>query len=117
MTTTRYPEWLRIYVEQLQLALSRDPKAKSAFHTKLSAYFDGELPHCEGIIPSTFLCLMDRSTIRDTPVQVVDDCNAILRVSCPWPNRTQRALCRSLDSGVFDDFELEIVHGREELPA
>ena len=110
----RYPEWRRIYVERLSLALSRDPEAKSAFHTKLSAYFSGEVPHCRDIIPSTFLCLMDRSTIRDTPAQAEDDSNTISRVSCPWPNRTKKALCSSLYSGIIDGFELEIVHGQEE---
>ena len=114
MMTTRYPEWRRIYVERLSSALSHDQEAKSAFHTKLPAYFDGELPHCKDIIPSTFLCLLDQSTICDTPVQVADDCNTILRVSCPWPKRTKSALCKSLDSGILDGFELEIVHGQEE---
>lgn len=110
----RYPEWRRIYVERLSLALPSDPEAKSAFHTKLSAYFSGEVPHCRDIIPSTFLCLMDKSTIRYIPRQVADDPNTILRVSCSWPNRTKKALCSSLDSGIIDGFELEIVHGQEE---
>ena len=113
--TTRYPEWRSIYVGRLSLTLSRDSEAKSAFDTKLSAYLRGELPHCKDIIASTLLCLLDESTIRDTPVQVIDDCNTILRVSCPWPNRTRKALCRSLDSGILDGFELEIVHGQDEL--
>ena len=36
-----------------------------------------------------------------------------MRVSRPWPGRTKEALRRSLDNGIFDDFELEIVHGLE----
>ena len=80
----------------------------------MSAYFHGELPHCKDIIPSTLLCLLDKSTIPDTLIQVVDYYNVILRVSCPWPDRTEKALCMSLESGTFDDFELEIAHDQEE---
>ena len=107
--TIRYPEWRRIYIERLTPALSRDPEAKLAFQTKLSAYFCGELPHCKDIIISTLLYLLDGSTIHDTGDMLVDDYYTIMRVSCPWPGRTKEALRRSLDNGIFDNFELEIV--------
>ena len=77
----------------------------------LSAYFLGDLPHCKDIITSTLLYLLDKSTIHNIQDRPVDRYNTISRVSCPWPGRTREALRVSLDNGVFDDFELTIVHG------
>ena len=106
--STRYPEWRRFFVERLPLALSRDAEAKLAFRGKLSAYFRGELPHCKEVVTSTLLCLLDTSTASNICNEQVDGSNIVLRVSRPWPSRTEKALRMSLDNGLFDDFEVVI---------
>jgi len=108
MTSTRYPEWRRVFVERLPPILSRDLEAKLAFGEKLSAYFRGELPHCKEVVTSILLRLLDTSTINDIYDKRVDGVNTILRVPHPWPTRTKGALRTSLSNGLFDDFELAI---------
>ena len=105
----RYPEMRRIFIERLKPALSRDSGAKRAFQEKLTAYFCGDLPHCKELITSTLLYLLDRSTIRAIYDRPIGGYNTISRASCAWPGRTREALRASLDSGMFDDFELVIV--------
>ena len=102
MTSTRYPEWRRVFVERLLPALSRDPGAKLVFQKKLSAYFRGDLPHCKEIITSTLLCLLDISIVRTIGREPVDGYNTTLRVSCPWPDRSKKALRTSLSNGAFE---------------
>jgi len=94
----------------LVLTCNRD--AKYAFRDKIFAYFKGNLPHCEGVIVSTLLCLLNDSVIRTTHRgNWVDGSDAIPRVSNPWPEWTKGALFTSLDTGNFDNFELPISGG------
>ena len=106
MASTRSPELRRVFTERLPLALSRSPEAKRAFKGKLFAYFRGELSHCKDLMSSTLLRLMDESTTRTSWCEPLDDHDTIMRVSCPWPDRTKQALRMSLESGIFEDFEL-----------
>jgi len=53
---------------------------------------------------------MDRSTISN-PHKLSGDCNTIRRVSRPWPARTKKALRRSLDEGIFEDFSVMVPPG------
>jgi hypothetical protein len=53
---------------------------------------------------------MDGTTVSG-PRETNDNCNTILRVSRPWPVRTEKALRTSLDTGLFEDFHLMIAPG------
>ena len=105
----RYPELQALYIRQLRSVL-RASASRDAFQKQLSRYFSGEIPHSRDILTSLLQTLMDGTAVSD-PREASDNCNTILRVSCPWPVRTEKALRTSLDTGLFEDFQLVIASG------
>ena len=106
----RYPELQSLYIKRLRLHQSSS-FVPNPFHTHLSRYFSGELPHSKDILTSLLQSLMDGPTPGNPRCEPSDECNTILRVSPPWPARTKKALCMSLDEGIFEDFHLTIPPG------
>jgi len=107
---SRYPELQSLYIKQLRLHQSHT-LAPDAFQSHLSRYFSGELPHSRDILTSLLQSLMDGPTPGDPRCDLSGDCNAILRVSPPWPIGTKQVLCMSLDKGIFEDSHLTILPG------
>ena len=108
MAFTRYPEWNNFYVERLSIALASEWDANRSFRKKLSAYFEGELPYCKEIIPSTLMCLLSNSAGHKTRHGNCLDPRVIPRVSYKWPGWAEEAVRASLDTGIFDGFKLSV---------
>jgi len=102
--TYRYPEFQGLYVVRLRSVLSSPFESKLPFQNQLRRYFLGELPHSKDFLKSSLQNLMVGTTATDLRCEPSGDCNAILRVSHPWPARTKNALRVSLDKGTFEDF-------------